>query len=290
MSYKDTCPQCGKDHLYVTPHNGMQYCFYPGCGYKYIEGKQVQKQRIRSQHINDIRAYYKLMAEYYHSCLDKKSTGYLYERGYTHGYIKEHKIGYCPKEKHTYYNTPIAQESGLLSYDGTAFLGDRIIFPYYKDKDTVVELRGRSFDNILRYKSPFGDTYYRGSDYPYNYQLNTSRRIILTEGEIKADIANIAGYTTMALPGIGIWKDGFKQKEDQDVIICFDTQKDMSGVIKAIGKVAAKLLNAKVATLPLMGKDKMDIDTFILTYGDSFFKDIIDAALYYQDWKTLQLF
>jgi DNA primase len=289
--YKELCNECGKDNLYITPHNGMQYCFTPGCNYRHIDGRGIQKKRIRSTYINDIRTYYKIMAEYYHSNLDRKSLDYLYSRGFNDSMIEKQKIGYCPKEKHTLYNTYIAQEAGLLAYDGTSFLGDRIIFPYFKDKNTVVELRGRSIDkDPLRYKSPFGDSYYRGSDYPYNYQLHNARRVILTEGEIKANIALQLGYNTMALPGMGIWKQGFKQSEDQEVIILFDSQKDMQSIRKAIDNVAARLLDPKVATLPLMNQAKMDIDIFIIQYGESLFATIIDAALPYQEWKALQLF
>lgn len=291
MSYKDTCPQCGKDNLYITPHNGVSYCFTPGCEY-FENGKHVLRKKERSTHIQDIRAYYTVMAEYYHSNLNTHARNYLYKRGFIDTTIQELKIGYCPTGKHHYYNTPIALESGLTTNRKDGFLAGRITFPYFKTKDIVSDIRGRAVDKTdIRYKSPFGDTYYRGADYPYNYHLyNTAPVVLLTEGEIKADIAMQVGYPTLALPGIKTWRKGFTQKDNQKIIIVFDTQKDMSGIRLAIDKIQSFVESSYVATLPLMGKDKMDIDTLILEYGSDIFDMVIESALPYYDWKVLQMF
>lgn len=289
MGYKTTCPKCGGDNFYITPENGKSYCFSPSCNYYKNEYTETKEERIRSDYIDDIRAFYNKAAQYYHSALDKRALQYLYKRGLTDDTIQQLKIGYCPKGKSPLYTGTIPEEAGL-SINGAAFLADRITFPYMYTNEIITEIRGRAItETTIKYLSPRKSAYYRGADYPYNYHMRNAQKIILTEGEIKADLAVQTGYATMALPGMGTWKSGFKQQPDQQVIILFDSQSNNTRDTRAaIIKASQQLDEPLIATLPLFGEKKMDIDQFILTYGKIGFDTVVNSALSFNTWKRLQ--
>lgn len=294
-SYKTTCPSCGNDNFYVTPSNGLSYCFNAACGHWEKDGDipQTPRKRLRSENLNEIRQFYEQVASYYHNSLDSRAIAFLHQRGFNDETIQKMQLGYIPCGRHPLYKSSIAKEAGLATKAGEAFLGDRIAFPYLVSNNGVTDIRGRAIDpnDELKYKSPFGDVYARGADYPYNYQLSDAPRLIITEGEIKADLATQSGFPTIALPGMSNWRDGFRQKQGQEIIILFDSQEHNNQDVRAaIRKVANRLDDAKVATLPLFGKKKQDIDSFIIDYGTNIFKMVVDSALDFQVWNRLQRF
>lgn len=283
---------CNKHAYAYTASKGLGYCFI--CGYtQHDNGYSTTKERIRSPHIDEIRAYYDQVSRYYHSSLDTKGYAYLKARGYTDEYIQHNRIGFSPSGMNPIYNTPIAQEAGLATTAKKAVLDDRITFPYFYDDQTVVDIRGRAIDKEveLRYKSARHDAYYRGADYVYNHRLlQENKRIIITEGEIKADIPTLHNIPTIALPGMLSWKCGLESIQDHEFIIIYDSQADMRYVWNAIHKTAAHLPNVYVGTLPLLSQDKMDIDTLINAAGLTLFHDVVNTALPYERWKEFARF
>lgn len=267
----------------------MGYCFDPSCHYMEKENKGYSKKRVRSDNVAGIRDYYSIVAKYYHSSLDTRAVNFLYSRGFNDHIIQDRLIGYCPTGTSPIYRDSIAKEAGLADMHHNAFLADRIVFPYFKDKETIIDIRGRAINpgEEIKYKSPFNDSYYRGATYPYNHDLKDSPRVIITEGEIKADLACQIGFPCMALPGMGSWRNSLIQ-ENQQFIILFDTQVNQREVIAAIRKAVKHLEDPFIATLPLMGAKKIDIDAFILRYGKDMFSNIIDMALPYKVWESLQ--
>lgn len=290
-SYKTVCPICGNDTLYVTPHNGLSYCFFPTCNYYERDGTYTHKAKERSPLLEEIRGLYTQAAAYYHSALTQEALSFLYHRGFTDDTIQSLQIGYIPCGKSPMYKNKVAKDAGIATYDSQAFLADRISFPYFNLHNTVTDIRARALDpnNELRYKSPYNDAYFRGADYPFNYAATKgAQRIIITEGEIKSAIAQQYNYTTIAIPGITNWRKGFIQRPGQEVIILFDNQVNIRGVNAAIRDVASHLENPKVATMPLFGKEKQDIDSFILDYGINAFNTVVNGALDFDVWQSLQ--
>lgn len=290
-SQKLPCPKCGGNSYWYTFDNEFGYCFL--CGYREHKGKYAGRQKERSPHIEEIRNYYKQLAHYYHSSLDKAAIDFLYRRGFTDDTIRRFLIGYCSAGRNPLYRDPIGIEAGLaLPHDQTGFLAGRITFPYFYDKDTICDIRGRALDpnEETKYKSPYNSSYYRGADYLYNNHLASNDTILISEGEIKADLATQIGFPTLAMPGMNNSKT-FSQRAEQKVIIVFDSQvRNQHFVNQAISKLASRLSNPFVAVLPLMGRDKMDIDSFILEYGADLFAAVINGALTYEHWKQLQRF
>lgn len=290
-SYKTNCPVCPGHNFLITEDNGMGYCF--NCGHlTYNNEHYDQKPKERSPYVDQIRVLYAQVAQYYHSALDGKARLFLINRGFTDETIQKLKIGYAPEGTNPIYKTTIAQEAGIATYAATAFLAGRVTFPYFYDEHTIIDIRGRSIEqnDDLKYKSPYHNVYYRGADYIYNNHLTTAKEIILTEGEIKADIAVQNGFPTGAFPGM-LSTRIFNQQPDQKVILLFDSQKnDQMNINRAINRQAQKLQNPFIATLPLMGKPKQDIDSFILNYGCTTFKIVLESALPYNEWRQLQRF
>src|SRR5688572_6790200 len=189
MSYKTECSSCGGHNFYVTEHNGLGYCF--NCGYCELQGEHKRAPKTRSPNLDEIRHFYKRMAEYYHAALDGKALQYVYSRGFTDTTIQHFKIVYIPRDTSLLYRNSIAKEAGLADYYGGAFLAERISFPYINKDGIVTDIRGRDItgEDELKYKSPHGSAYFRGADYPYNFAAHNESTVILTEGEIKTSIA-----------------------------------------------------------------------------------------------------
>jgi DNA primase len=281
--YKEHCPKCGAYAFYITPHNGLSYCFK--CEYTEREGNKHKPEVKRTrEEIQQIRSFYTRIAKYYHSCLGKEHREYLYRRGFTDDSIERYLIGYVPEDANNILYKDIAVSMSGLVHDGEAFLKHRIVFPYIKN-GKVTDIRGRSLDpnDGLRYLSPKGSSKSRGAILPWNSDLDTDN-VIVTEGEIAAGIATQAGFPTLGLPGINAKRKILSNR----VIIIFDREQNLH-VKKAILKVAERIENPFVSTLyvpnSLRGK-KVDMDSFILAGGDM--ERVINAALPISEWRRLQ--
>jgi len=286
MSYKTECPRCGGNDFYVTPANGVGYCFH--CTYFERDGDKKSEDTSLECAVPVIRALYKKLTEYYHSCITPEVRKYLHKRGYTDTMIEELKLGYIPDENRSDIDNTLGRDSGLYA-GGKAVLGNRISFPYIAD-NTIVDIRGRAMDteDPIRYKSPLGSAHLRGADYPYNYKDSQADHVI-TEGEIKAAIASQNGVACVAVPGIVSWRPKLSGVQKQTIV--FDSTRNKSTreiTYRAIDKLAHRLYNPHVAMLPLRGNDKMDIDSFIIAYGAGEFRTIINSALPYEDWAKIQ--
>jgi DNA primase len=283
------CPKCHGHSYVITPKNGLSFCFL--CRYWERDGDAPVQSKVRSQYINEIRNLYTQAAHYYHSSLTTEAITFLHTRGVTDQTIQDALLGYCPVGKSPLYKGTIAVEAGLgLPHDESGVLAGRITLPYFRDAGVVSDIRGRSItpNEEIKYKSLYNHAFFRGADYPFNYHVRDNKRIILTEGELKAILATQYGYTALALPGMTSWKDGFTQQEDQHVVIIFDSQvKNALHVRDAIIRAASKLNNVYIGTLPLFGKQKMDIDQLILEHGIDIFRDVVNNALPYQIWLQL---
>lgn len=287
MSYKTTCPKCGGNDFYVTPNNGLSYCFH--CAYSEKDGNKSNDDRKLVNSIETLQTFYTSITDYYHSCVTSKVRVYLNSRGYDDNMISHFKLGYIPNEAITHISQDLLRDSGLYIYD-RAVLGDRIAFPYIVD-GKVTDIRGRTMDknDPTRYKSPLGSATNRGAIYPYNFSDSTEEHIV-TEGEIKAGIASQFGFKCVALPGIASWRMMTSTSTFKQTIV-FDSARSKAGrehTLRAIDNISKKLYNPYVAMLPLGKEDKMDIDTFIMTKGTAEFRTIINNALPYSEWAKIQ--
>lgn len=285
MNYKTTCPRCGGNDFYVTPHNGMGYCFH--CTYLEKSGESREVTQL-TYSIEAVREVYKYLADYYHSCLTEEARVYLNSRGFDDGTIERLRLGYITEECPKMLDKALARDTGLF-VDGKSVLAGRISFPYLVG-NAVTDIRGRSLDKThpVKYKSPMGSSEIRGAVFPYNYEDSHTTHVV-TEGEIKAAISSQAGVPAVALPGIVSWRPRLRCGEKQVIIFDSTTNRSTREItFRAIDSLAGKLVNPYVAMLPLRGNDKMDIDSYILSYGEEEYRLIVQNALPYDEWATLQ--
>lgn len=300
--YKTDCPQCGGNNLYVTPDNGLEYCF--NCGYRKGEqqfGGPEGLPTFKSEDRSEIRAFYRKLAHRYHASMHTPVRKYLNERGISDQQIQEMCIGYCPDSPHDDYSTPIARTAGIAVANSRSLLRGRIVFPYIEPVNgEVVDLRGRAFDSTLgedepKYRGPYHTAAARGADeWPYNASVLRSDVVVITEGEVKSIVATAAQVPTVGIPGISTfrWRLRLSLNQHQRRVVLFDTEskpKVRDSVYQAIDKLGRLLPNVYVATLPLLsGSSKTGIDDFVLTKGADELKLIVDKALPYEVWAKLQ--
>lgn len=280
--YKTECKECHGHNFYVTPHNGVGYCF--NCGYTEKDGDN-QRSLVRYHDVAAIRQRYTELAAYYHTCIDTPHLNYLAQRGITEQQVRDYTIGYAPVTRHALLQDTIAHEAGVSIHDGYSFLSGRLVFPYWHH-GIVTDLRGRTMgDHEIRYLSLRKDGYFRGADYPYCADdMYSDEEIVITEGEIKAIFSRMAGFRTIGLPGIMSLRPGTLR--DRKYIVCFDSQKNNHDIVRAIYRLGSLLPYLRIATLPLQG-EKEDIDSFILSHGVEAYKRVIWRALSFAEWKQL---
>ena len=283
---KEVCPACGHKSYWITPERNLNaYCFV--CGH--TERNSNPQPLKRANDIHGIRQLYGELTSYYHSCLMLEHRNYLLNRGFTDETITAYRIGFVPNSDHILYRNEYAIDGGIVRSDGTPFLTGRLVFPYMVGS-VVTDMRGRLFvgESEQKYLSPYGGSFYRGADYPFSYDNLEYENIVLTEGEAKAIASNQAGIPTVSIPGILSLRPQLKQRDNQVFTVCFDNQlSNWFDVVRAIQRLAKKFQNLLVATLPLLGRQKMDIDDYIRDYGISAYKEVITRAIPYSSWLSL---
>lgn len=299
-NFKVQCPDCGGSNLYVTMGNGFGYCFNCGMSYR-VEGVAARpRQRELKTNITQLREVYKAAACSYAEQLTREHIRYLEGRGIDEYTRHEFQIGFCTGHEPFQYGAQEWMDSGLADYRGRASMAGRITFPYVSF-DGYTDLRGRSNEEDPKYKSPLNPSTCRGAFFPFNWTGTTldrarkQKRIIITEGEFKTIAAHQCGFAAVGLPGIMSWKNGFAPDSDWTVIAVFDSMRVTErrwDTDRALARLATKVPNLHITTLPLLDEDKMDIDSF-LTHrrgGTNYFKELIDGAIAYKRYAQLRRF
>jgi DNA primase len=282
MTVSMTCPACGRSNFKLTEHNGFAYCF--NCGYKESDDNSTTDKIAPSENIDTFRALYKEAAQYYHSCLQEAHRQYLNKRGITDETISARMIGYCPKDVHMLYKHHLSDDSGM-TFRSRPTLADRIVFPY-QFGDMIIDLRGRMLAGSgEKYKSLMKSSMYRGAMFAYNVDMHDDT-IVVTEGEIKAIIPAQYGIAVHGLPGI-LSSRMIARKPYKKAIIVLDSQRDMREIHRAIRRLARRVDNPHVSILPLHGKEKQDIDSYILEHGIDAFKRLLHHSLDFDRWEEI---
>jgi hypothetical protein len=303
--YKTVCPSCRGRDLWVTPENNTCYCWECGVSYKMVRSlDDVQEDTRTFVHkafdTKAIRSAYGEAADYYHSCISKEHEVFLRQRGITQESINFFKIGFCPSGTAPMYLTETAKDAGLANRKGEPWLAERIVFPYIADGE-ITDIRGRSIHGEdPKYLSLYHRSEQRGALYPYNYDAALKKSfetkvLILTEGEIKAVVADRLDFAIMALPGMLSYRSGLVAQPGIKMVVVFDNSSDQADRIRvdrAIARMTTRLPAFSVVTLPLLGEHKMDIDAYLLhdKGGKDRFQYYVDNAINYTMYKRLRSF
>lgn len=299
--WKVVCPQCTGKDCWVTLDNGTGFCFECGAQYAIGENKfQRPKQEVRELDVPGIRHLYDTAVDFYHDCLTPDHLEFLERRGIDRSDVDTFMIGFCPTGNSPLYHSPLAQDSGIVDYAGSPWLANRIVFPYFAEGHAT-DLRGRSTDGTdPKYKSLPRHAMSRGAWYPFNYErayklARKSKTVIVTEGEIKAIVADKFGHAAVAFPGMLSLRPGVVFDADVRIVVIYDNaagKEDKLRVDRAIAKLSDRLGHFYVATLPLLGEEKQDIDSFLLNKrgGPVRFQQLVDEAVTYAMYKQLRKF
>jgi hypothetical protein len=269
------------------------------------EGNYSQEITL-SPHIQEIRRVYTELTAYYHSQLKKEHRQYLYCRGINDDTIERQQIGYCPPTYCSTYSDPMAYEAGVCYTDKKTkeqkpFFADRIMFPYIvtddEGNDTVSEIRGRAVnsDAEIKYLSVFRSSRSIDATYPFQWKDRFSKRWLITEGEFKAAAASQHGHKCVALPGMSTWKNRILPTAEDQIIVIFDRMKDrlkQLDVNRAIQRIGERIPRLRVGSLPLLGEEKMDIDSFLIhpKGGENYFTDVVESSIPFGWWKDVTRF
>lgn len=304
--FKTICPSCAGRDLWVTTDTSSSFCFECGVSYKIVKSLEDQVPAYKPFvgkpfDTHAIRSTYKEATDYYHSCIGAEQEAFLRQRGISQEAISFFKIGFCPQSSAPMYLTETAKEAGLADGRGNPWLSQRIVFPYIADGE-ITDIRGRSMNNTdePRYKSLYHRSEQRGAVYPFNFdsalrKAAETKTLIITEGEIKAVVADRLNFAIMALPGMLSYRPGLGAIPGIRLVVMFDNSsahEDRLRVDKAIARFAQRVQYFSVVTLPLLGRDKMDVDTYLLTESNAHdrFQYFIDNAIDYADYKRLRSF
>lgn len=303
--WKVVCPSCGGRDLWYTEANGTAFCFE--CGSTYRVGERSERQRADTENVDEtpfdvtrIRELYAEAHSVYRSNLTKDHKEYLKRRGIEGDAIDTFGIGYCSDQNIVSYTDPSSRDAGFLDNRGRPSLAGRVVFPYIADQH-VTDMRGRAVENIEpKYRSLAHGSTRRGAIFPFNYEraMNLAREqktVIITEGEIKAAVADIHGFPCMGLSGMLSWRPGFIVEPGIRVILAFDSNKnpdDRRRVDRALARINQRVPDFGVVSLPLLGEDKMDIDYFLLHKQGGYqrFKHLVDSAVPYTTYVQLRRF
>lgn len=303
--WKVLCPSCGGNDLWYTDYNGRAYCFECGASYSVTDSngkpRQYEERANEVFDVDSIRKLYGEVSVWYKESVQKSHRDYLNSRGIDSKAIDIFGIGYCPVSSLPPYTNPIARDAGLLDTRGSPSLAGRIVFPYQMDGE-ITDFRGRAVDKEVepRYRSLDHRSSSRGAIFPFNYarameKARDDKVIIITEGEIKAAVADLFGFPCVGLPGMLAWKPGFLVNKDIRIVVAFDSNRDPLDrvrVDRALHNLSKRITDFSVVSLPLLGEDKMDIDYFLLHQrgGYSRFKYLVDNSVEYASYLKLRRF
>lgn len=300
-NFKVTCPACNGHNLYVTLSNGFAFCF--NCNVSMtLEGYEPRKARkivqIQST-IDEVRSVYKRLKQVYQDQLNREHFEFLEHRGIDKDKAELFGVGFCPAAQLPDYQYQVYKDAGVTDFHGGPSLANRLVFPYEAEGE-ITDIRGRSWiGEEPKYRSPFLPSIIRGAYYPFNWdravvKAQQKKMLIITEGEIKAIAADDL-FPIVALPGMNSWRRGLEPDPSWRIVVMFDNdarRKHRLDIDRAIRRISERLPKIYVATLPLLGEQKMDIDAFLVhPHGkDVRFKQVVEDAIPYAEYAQLRRF
>lgn len=194
--------------------------------------------------------------------------------------------------------TGVDPETGEPVYDGAQFKPDVEVqvvqdgLPKFKrngEPDT------RKYFNASKCESEplFLDT--GDVDFWPNVKAEVTKRILIGEGAKKAGAALTLGEAFISIPGVsnGQRKGRLKKKIEmfctpgREIVICFDSDQHYNrNVTRELNKLGSLLKNKGVLVKVLMlPRDTKGVDDFIVLYGGEAFKELVNNALTFEEWR-----
>ena len=249
---------------------------------------------------------YDLAVKYYENNIKtaegKKALEYLHKRGLSDELIKEFNIGFASKTNDTLskllinkgYTEKELVDIGISNKSNTIYdlFRNRIVFPIHDSKGHPVAFSGRIYENVdeAKYINTKETVIFKKGEILFNYhrainEAKKMKKLILVEGQMDAIRIYSEGIKNVcATMGTALTNEHVKllKKLNVEIVLCFDNDSAGEKATLAAGELLAKN-DVDISVLRLSGQK--DPDEYILANGADKYKEAVDHAITYFDFK-----
>ena len=250
--------------------------------------------------------YYEIMDianKYYQNNLfskeGEKARKYLDNRKLTKETIVEFEIGLSLNKHDDLTNLLLnkgnsLEELNLIDLSNTshdAFI-NRVMFPLHNKDGKVIGFSGRIYDNsdLNKYQNTKETPIFKKRENLFNYhrakeEIRKSKYVIVMEGFMAVIRAHTIGVkNAIATMGTALSNEqaALIKKLSNTIYLCYDGDDAGAKATLTSGDEFSKM-GCNVLVIPL--SDKLDPDDYIIKYGEEAFKNLIDNAIPYNEYK-----
>ena len=228
---------------------------------------------------------------------------YLEERKLDKNTIKEFEIGLSLNKYDDLTNLLLKKGNSLeelnlidLSNTNHDTYINRIIFPLHSKDGKVIGFSGRIYDNsdLNKYQNTKETPIFKKGEILFNYhrakdEIRKKNFVIVMEGFMAVIRAHTIGVdNVIATMGTSLTKEQATliKKLNNNVYLCYDGDNAGQNQTLKSGDIFSKM-GCNVSVIPL--SDKLDPDDYIIKYGGDAFKNLIDNAIPYGEYKIKSL-
>lgn len=265
--------------------------------------------KVKSEY-NENNKYYEIMEianKFYQNNLSSRegalARAYLKKRKLNEETIKEFEIGLSLDKMNLLTNLLInkghsLEELNLIDLSNTnhdSFI-NRIIFPLHNKDGKVVGFSGRIYDNsnLNKYQNTKETPIFKKRENLFNYyrareDIRKKKKVIVMEGfmaVIRAHTINIKNCIATMGTALSNEQASFIRKLSNTIYLCYDGDDAGRKATITSGDTFTKM-GADVLVINL--SDGLDPDDYIIKYGEESFKDLINNAIPYSEYKIKSL-
>ena len=229
----------------------------------------------------------------------EKARIYLENRKLTKETIVEFEIGLSLNKHDDLTNLLInkgnsLEELNLIDLSNTshdAFI-NRVMFPLHNKDGKVIGFSGRIYDNsdLNKYQNTKETPIFKKRENLFNYhrakeEIRKSKYVIVMEGFMAVIRAHTIGVRNcIATMGTALSNEqaALIKKLSNTIYLCYDGDDAGAKATLSSGDEFSKM-GCTVLVIPLT--DKLDPDDYIIKYGEEAFKNLIDNAIAYNEYK-----
>ena len=229
----------------------------------------------------------------------EKARNYLENRKLTKETIVEFEIGLALNKHDDLTNLLInkgnsLEELNLIDLSNTshdAFI-NRVMFPLHNKDGKVIGFSGRIYDNsdLNKYQNTKETPIFKKRENLFNYhrakeEIRKSKYVIVMEGFMAVIRAHTIGVrNAIATMGTALSNEQATliKKLSNTIYLCYDGDDAGAKATITSGDEFSKM-GCTVLVIPLT--DKLDPDDYIIKYGEEAFKNLIDNAIPYNEYK-----
>ena len=224
---------------------------------------------------------------------------YLEERKLTKETIKEFEIGLSLNKYDDLTNLLLKKGNSLeelnlidLSNTNHDTYINRVIFPLHNKDGKVIGFSGRIYDNsdLNKYQNTKETPIFKKGEILFNYhrakdEIRKKNFVIVMEGFMAVIRAHTVGIdNVIATMGTSLTREqaNLIKKLNNTIYLCYDG--DNAGQTQTLksGEIFTKM-DCNVFVIPLT--DKLDPDDYIIKYGGDAFKNLVENALPFSEFK-----